>query len=437
MVLLKNDGVLPIANRVKKIAVIGPHAANARSFFGGYTHLSMVEAVYAVANSIAGLESGSIAGAQVPTVPGTQIQSDETEEFDAILRRQKPDCKSLVQELRDALPAAEILYSYGYAIAGDDDSRFPEALEIARQADLVILTLGGKHGSCSVASMGEGVDATDINLPVCQDRFLEETSKLGKPLVGIHFNGHPISSDCADRTPDAILEAWNPAETGAEAIVKVLLGAYDPGGRLPVSVARNAGQIPVCYDHPNGSAWHQGGSIGFSDYVDLPHTPRYCFGFGLSYTSFDYSGLRLSKAAVSPEECIEVRCRVRNTGERDGDEVVQLYISDRYASRTRPVKELAGFCRVFLRAGEEKTVRLPCGRIRWPFWTTCAGRSKRARSTFRSGAPPRTPGCAAPTRSRPARSSTGRTGAFTRKPPSCEDQMIRGPSLRCPGETAS
>lgn len=357
MILMKNDGVLPIKKEVKKIAVIGCHAKNARIFFGGYTHLSMEEAVHAVANSLAGVDAKNEGKTGYKRVPGTQIQSDETDEFDAILRQQKPECKNMVEGLRDALPDAEISYAYGYPIAGNDTSHFAEALEIAKNADLVILTLGGKHGSCSVASMGEGVDGANINLPVCQDAFIEEVAKLGKPLVGVHFNGRPISSDVADKYLNAIVEAWNPSEMGAQAIAEVLTGAYNPSGKLPVTVAYHTGQLPIYYNHINGSAWHQGESIGFKDYVDLPHTPRYYFGHGLSYTTFEYGELQIEKAEVLPTEKVTVSLEIKNTGSCAGTEVVQLYLKDRYASKARPVMELAGFARVYLEAGEKKTVK--------------------------------------------------------------------------------
>jgi len=356
MILLKNNGVLPISKEVKKIAVVGPHARNARSFFGGYTHLSMVEAVHAVANSIAGMESGSVAHKETALVPGTQIQSDETEEFDAILKLLKPQCHNLLEGLKRKLPHVEFLYAYGYPIAGDDTSHIEEALEAVKEADLVIMTLGGKNGSCSVASMGEGVDATNINLPVCQEQFILRAAACGKPMIGLHLDGRPISSDAADTYLDAIVEAWNPAEMGAEAITAVLLGTYNPGGKLPVSVAYNAGQIPIYYNHPNGSAYHQGASIGFKDYVDTPHTPRYFFGHGLSYTRFEYSDLMISGKEVGAEEEIEVSFVIKNVGDLAGDEIIQMYIRDIYASMTRPVKELAGFKRLRLEAGESKKV---------------------------------------------------------------------------------
>ncbi len=390
LILLKNDGTLPIkinsgkdsqnesgtaesdgakagaarsdaagSNKgIRRIAVIGPHAANARSFFGGYTHISMVEAIHAVANSIAGIgDAASNQKKEVPYVPGTQIQSDETEEFDAILRHIKPECPNLAEELEKRLPNVEIVYAYGYPIAGADDSHYEEALSMIKECDLCIMTLGGKHGSCSVASMGEGVDGTDINLPQCQETFIRLAAKTGTPLVGVHFNGRPISSDAADECLNAIIEAWNPSEMGAQAVADVLTGAYNPSGKLPLCVAYNAGQIPVYYNHPNGSSWHQGESIGFANYVDMSHTPRYYFGYGLSYTEFAYSDFAIDKKEVAADEEFTVSVSVENTGDVPGTEIVQLYLSDVYASMTRPAMELAGFQRVELAAGEKKTVK--------------------------------------------------------------------------------
>lgn len=371
LILLKNDGALPIDKSVKKIAVIGPHANNARDFFGGYTHISMVEAVHAVANSLAGVrKSKDEKPKEVKYVPGTQIQSNETEEFEQVLKTIKPGCRNLVEELRATLPDVEIVYAHGYEIAGTDESEFAKALEAVKNADLCILTLGGKHGSCSVASMGEGVDATDINLPPCQDRFIEEAAKLGKPLVGVHFNGRPISSDVADEKLNAILEAWNPSEAGARAIVSVLTGEENPSGRLPVCVAYNAGQIPIFYNHVNGTSWHQGASIGFTNYVDMPHTPRYFFGYGLSYTTFNYSNLKVDKESMTADGSIHVSVDVTNTGSIAGTDVVQLYVRDVFASMVRPEKELAGFARVLLNPGETKTVTFDLKATQLAFLTT-------------------------------------------------------------------
>lgn len=358
MVLLKNDGILPLdKKKIRKIAVIGPHADNARMFFGGYTHMSMMESVYAVANSIAGVAGiENENGEEIPTVPGTNIQLDVGEKYDAILKTQKPQCKSLVEYLKEMLPETEIVSACGYPIAGADETGFAKALELMEGADVALLTLGGKYGTCSLASMGEGVDATDINLPPCQDRFIQAASSKKIPLVGIHFNGRPISSDVADTHLNAILEAWNPAEYGAEAICQTLFGINNPAGKLPVSVAYNAGQIPVYYNHPWGSANHQGESIGFVNYLDMPHTPRYCFGYGLSYSDFSYSELSIEKEEVLPTEAVIISVKITNSSDISGTEIVQLYLSDRYASRTRPVQELAGFARVKLEPKESRTV---------------------------------------------------------------------------------
>ncbi|MET0861973.1 MAG: glycoside hydrolase family 3 N-terminal domain-containing protein [Microbacterium sp.] len=356
LVLLKNDGVLPLAGGARRIAVIGCHAVSARFFFGGYTHYSMAEGMLAAHASMAGLAASDGDRPIAATIPGTSIEASDGPEYEALLQRQKPGARSLLDELRDRLPEADIVWSYGYPIAGNDSSGYSSAIAEAAQADLIVVTLGGKHGTSSIASMGEGIDATDIGLPRCQDNLIEALAELGVPMVGVHLDGRPLSSDAADRHLDALIEAWSPAECGAEAIVDVLLGTHNPSGRLPVSVARNAGQVPIYYAHPHGSSWHQGASVGFPEYVDAPHTPRYAFGHGLSYTTFAYSGLGLSCREVAATGSIEVGFTLTNAGERAGTEVVQLYVRDRYASVTRPVLELAGFHRVELDPGESADV---------------------------------------------------------------------------------
>ena len=364
LVLLKNDGALPLHKDVRRIAVIGAQAKTARIFFGGYTHLSMAEGMLAASASMAGVdlpEGFSLPDFDLPQdlspLPGSQVQNDDDPVFDALMQQQKPGIRNLYEELHQRLPGVSVAWARGFNHAGNDESGFAEALAIAEQADLVVVTLGGKHGTSSIASMGEGVDAVDIGLPAGQERFLEALEKLNKPVVGIHFNGRPISSDVADRVCNAILEAWNPAEKGAQAIVDVLTGAYNPSGKLPISIACCTGQIPVYYNHPNGSSWHQGESIGFPNYVDCQHTPRYSFGFGLSYSRFTYDNLRLSADSIASDNLLTVTLEVSNSGDCYGEEIVQLYVSDEFASVTRPCQELIGFRRVPLKAGETKTIR--------------------------------------------------------------------------------
>lgn len=355
LVLLRNDGALPLRTRATKVAVIGCHAADARFFFGGYTHFSMAEGLLAANASMAGTVSQ--AKEIVHKVPGTGIETSDDPAYTELLERQQPGIRNLLQELRARLPESDVQWARGYPFAGDDESGHAEAIALAAVADVVILTLGGKHGTSSIASTGEGIDATNINLPSCQENLIGKLAALGKTLVGVHMDGRPVSSDAADTHLNALLEAWNPAEHGAQAIVDILTGDHDPSGRLPVSVARNAGQVSVYYNHPNGSAWHQGESIGFADYVDAPHTPRYAFGHGLTYTKFAYSDLLLSTRELDATGSVEVAVTISNTGTRTGTEIVQLYVRDLFASTSRPVLELAGFRRVTLDPGRAVDVR--------------------------------------------------------------------------------
>lgn len=354
LVLLKNDGMLPLQDKHQKIAVIGCFADDPRFLFGGYTHFSMAEGALSSAVTMAGVESSN--GSQtVQVFPGTSVQRSDAPQYREVLTRQKPNVQTLLDELRQRMPKSEIVFAYGYDCAGTDESRHSEALQAAQEADLVIVTLGGKNGTSIIATMGEGVDGVHINLPSCQESFLRKLSKLGKKVAAVHFDGRPISSDAAQQCCNAILEAWNPAEGGSIAVAEALTGAYNPGGKLPVSVAYTAGQIPVYYNHYNNCSYHKR-AVSLAGYVDCPHTPRYFFGHGLSYTAFRYSDLTLSSRVLQPGESLQIRLNVTNTGKAAGDEVVQLYIRDELASILRPVQELAGFCRVHLLPGETKQI---------------------------------------------------------------------------------
>jgi beta-glucosidase len=358
LVLLKNDGTLPLeVSKVQKIAVIGPHAINPRYLFSGYTHLSMAEGAMAAVSTMAGLQTGKGEETKsISYIPGTIIQRDSTD-FDKVLNLQQPGMKSIYQVLEEKMPNATFSYSYGYDHSGTDTSYFAEALDNAKDADIVIATVGGKYSTSSIASEGEGVDTTNINLSSAQEEFIQRVGSLGKPLVLIHIGGRPISSDAADKYASSILEAWAPAEAGSEAIAEALVGEYNPGGKLPVSVAYTAGQLPLYYCHLNGSSYHQGESIAFADYVDMPHKPRYPFGYGLSYTHFEYSNMRVEEGRIPSDGSIQVSVDVKNAGDHSGDEVVQFYVKDRFASMIRPVLQLAGFERVYLEPGEERVIQ--------------------------------------------------------------------------------
>lgn len=269
-----------------------------------------------------------------------------------------PDAYSMLGALRLAAPHTEFLYAQGYPYAGNEESGHDAALQIAKDADLVICTLGGHYGWNASCTTGEGIDAMHIGLPVCQERFLEKLESLHKPVVGVHFDGHPISSDTADRVCNAILEAWAPGAQGGEAIAALLTGTANPCGKLPCTVARHEGQIPVYYNHPTNTCYSMTGGTPKNAYIDGAHTPRYCFGHGLSYTKYEYDTLRLEKDAIQADGVLKGRLHVRNAGNKAGTEIVQFYVHDVAASMVRPVKELVGFAKVNLQPGEEKTVCL-------------------------------------------------------------------------------
>jgi len=332
------------------------NAASTRSMFGGYTYMSMTERWLGARNTMAGIIEQDIPfGYEEERLLGTFVQKEHPM-AEKLAKKLKPGSSNLLEQLRKKLPDTEIIYAYGYPYVGDDTSCHEEALQKAEEADLVIVTVGGKYGTGSMASTGEGIDSTNVNLPPCQEIFLEKLAALHKPFIAVHFDGRPISSDNADRYANGILEAWSPAEKGAEAIVNALLGEYNPGGKLPVSVAYNAGQEPIYYNHANGSSYHQGCIGAFTSYINTPFEPRYSFGYGLSYTSFDYLAMILDKKEVDPTDSVTVTVQVQNTGNVAGDEVVQLYVKDVYASMTRPAMELAGFKRIHLVPGEKKNV---------------------------------------------------------------------------------
>lgn len=355
LVLLKNNGILPLSKHVQDIAVVGCHADSIRSMFGGYSFMSTLEKHFGVANTMAGVKdvtaTDQLSQAK-PLYPGSNVEV-ENPLVEAFARKQEPDVKSLRGQLEAALPDATVHYAYGFPYVGDDESQFDAALEAIKQSEVAIITVGSKYGTGSSASQGEGIDATDINLPKCQEDFIMAAAKLNKPLIVVHFGGRPISSDAADKYAAAIIEAWNPAQFGAEVLSKLLLGQAEPTGRMPVTTAFNAGQMPLYYNHPFGSSYHQATGGAFDGYVDCPHEPRYYFGEGLAYTTFDYQKFQV---AVDSDHDIKATCEITNLGERQGTEIVQLYYRNQHAEMVRPNLELLGTARVQLKAHQTKAV---------------------------------------------------------------------------------
>jgi beta-glucosidase len=220
---------------------------------------------------------------------------------------------------------------------------------------VAVLVLGDRSGWLE-ATTGEGRDRSSLALPGVQQPLLEAVAAAGVPVVLVLVNGRPLAVNWAAEHVPAIIEAWYPGQEGGDAIAGALFGDFNPGGRLPVTIPRTEGQVPIYHYHKMGSGYQRPEANTLTEYTDFPLTPLYPFGFGLSYTTFEYSNLRLSASRVDSRGAVEVSCDVTNTGRVAGEEVVQLYLRDREARVTRPVQELAGFKRLGLEPGSACTV---------------------------------------------------------------------------------
>jgi beta-glucosidase len=233
-----------------------------------------------------------------------------------------------------------------------DKSGFKEAITIAKKADIVLMILG-EHGFQS----GEGRSRTDLGLPGVQQELLEEIFKVNKNIVLVLNNGRPLAINWADENIPSIVEAWQLGTQSGNAIAEVLYGDYNPSGKLPMTFPRNVGQVPLYYNHKNTGRPNlpESKTVFWSHYNDVKNTPLYPFGYGLSYTTFDYGTIKTTNS-FDLDQKITVSIAITNTGKRKGKEVVQLYIRDKYASITRPIKELKGFELLELLPGEKKIV---------------------------------------------------------------------------------
>ena len=305
--LLKNEGnILPLSKTVSSIAVIGPNADKAQ--VGNYS------------------------------VP-------------------KAGMTTVLQGIKKKVSAGtQVYYSQGCGIFELLTGGIPEAVETARKADVVVLVLGESNQVCE-----EGTDQTDLRLPGVQLELVKAIVETGKPVVAVLYNGRPLDISYLAENIPVILETWYPGEDGGTAVAEILFGDYNPSGKLPVSLPRSTGHIPVYYNHkPNAKGvYHKPGSPGNPgrDYVFAPTTPLFEFGHGLSYTTFSYSNLRVSPAKISPSGQVKGSVEVTNTGDRSGTEVVQVYLRDVVSSVTTPVRMLKRFQKVELRPGEKKKVQ--------------------------------------------------------------------------------
>ncbi len=304
-VLLKNDGILPISREIKNILVLGALSEDKEALMGPWSFTGNKEYQVTITE---GLRNYVPEGVSVTWVRGFDVSEDETD--------------------------------------------FEEALEAARQADFIVAVAGE-----TAFMSGEASSRADLHLAGSQERFLKRLAGCGKPTAVVLINGRPLAIGPLKENPGigAILEAWHLGTEAGNAIAEILLGLYNPSGRLSVTFANEGGQEPMYYNHPNTGK--PGGSFKFtSKYQDVPIRPLYPFGYGLSYTTFDYRDLVVDTPVFSAEEELKVHVTVENTGDRFGEETVQLYVHDVTASLARPVKELKGFRKIGLRPGETSVV---------------------------------------------------------------------------------
>ncbi|MCA9836932.1 MAG: glycoside hydrolase family 3 C-terminal domain-containing protein [Trueperaceae bacterium] len=334
-VLLKNDKqTLPLSHSLSSIALIGPNADDIRNMLGDYSYPAHIEILREMhGEGISNMPMPETADLDITFVP----------------------MKSIREALSDAVSeGTTIHYAKGCEVLGDSTEGFAEAVSAAEKSDLCLLVLGDKSGLGKSCSTGEFRDRASLTLPGVQEDLVKAVVATGKPVVVVFINGRPVSSPWISENADAILEAWLPGEEGADAVVDALFGRINPGGKLPVTVLRTVGQVPLFYNHkPSGAK-----SFPYGPYVDESNRPLYPFGFGLSYTSFELSDFSVSASELQAHGSLCLTVKVKNTGTKAGDEIVQLYTRHHEASVTRPVKELKGFQRVSLQPGESKTVQI-------------------------------------------------------------------------------
>jgi beta-glucosidase len=261
--------------------------------------------------------------------------------------------RTLLDAIRDRLAPATIRHARGCGIQGGTDAEIAEAVAAVAASDVAVMFLGERSGLTTDSTTGEFRDRREIGFAGRQQELLEAVVATGTPVVLVVVSGRPLAIEWAARHCAAVVLAWVPGDEGPDVVAEILAGDVVPGGKLPVSIPRHVGQVPITYrHHPSG-----GRSNPKGDYVDGPTSPLWPFGFGRSYTTFELSNLRLDRVSLPTEGGeIALSVEVANTGARSGDEVVQLYVRDEEASVARPVRELRGFRRVHLVPSERRTV---------------------------------------------------------------------------------
>lgn len=367
IVLLKNDGVLPL-KKGTKIALVGPHADSLRYPVSGYTYPAYIEMMQAGSHgqsvSIGGMadeeeEAKKKKGAasifsNMFSVIGDSA-AEKISDMNTVLRRM--GARSLKEVLSERF---EVSYAEGCGITSEDKSGFADAVKAAESADVVVMACGGNSGWTNVTG-GEGIDRQFIDLPGVQQELLEAVGAVGKPVIVILYGPQVFAVNWAEENSAAIIEAFMPGQYAGKVLADVLDGTVNPGGKLTMSVPRTTGQIPIYYNHRYGSGYDPERNVtGIfkGGYVTGENDPLYHFGYGLSYTTFKLSDLRLSSDTVPTDGEVTISCTVENTGDRIGDEVVQFYTRFTDANVTRPIKQIVGFKRLTLKPGESKRISM-------------------------------------------------------------------------------
>ena len=368
LVLLKNDGVLPL-KKGTKVAVIGPHADSLRYPVSGYTYPAYIEMMDAGRRNAGGVTFNGMADEQAKAQKENKknkgpfdslfdmYTSEEINRLDDMTGVLKDlHARSLNEVLSERF---ETVYAKGCDIIGTNEKGFAEAVKAAEESDVVVMALGGNCGWVNVTG-GEGKDRQSLDLPGVQEKLLETVAATGKPVVIVLYGPGVFAVNWAFENISGIVQAWMPGPFAGEVIANVLDGTANPGGKLNVTIPRSAGQIPIFYNHKNGSGYASGSDDAVSadifsgGYTDGLGTPLYPFGYGLSYTKFEVADLVIADREVATDGTIEVSCSVSNTGDIAGDEVVQLYQSFYGAHVVRPNNQLSRFKRVHLKPGETK-----------------------------------------------------------------------------------
>ncbi|WP_346857931.1 beta-glucosidase BglX [uncultured Draconibacterium sp.] len=330
MVLLKNENnILPL-NKKGKIAVVGPLAEATGDLLGAwvmYRNRDIVPSIVEGIKSVGGddVEVLSAIGANLTNEPN--LRKSLSSPFAMFMGE-----KMVVDER-----SLEVLID--------------EAIAVSADADVIVAVLGE-----STAMSGEASSRADISIPESQRNLLKVLLKTGKPVVLVLLNGRPLTIEWESENVPAILEAWAPGTAGGNAIADVLFGGYNPSGKLTMTFPRSVGQIPIYYNHQNTGRPFDENNKFTSKYLDISNEPVYPFGYGLSYTSFEYSDVEINKSKLNGNDKLIAKVTLTNTGDRAGEEVVQLYISDPVASISRPVKELKNYKKIMLQPGEKKEI---------------------------------------------------------------------------------